>query len=178
VLQGCGEGSFAVARTLDDFSRELSLGLLLVSLMELRRAIDQLLLDVAVWRVESAQLQLGGQIVHNSFVRSTFTSQPSSDCKNPFGVQPSDVEVSEATPANQVILPLLHALVLEERIDNRLGAPFARIILHVAHPSSPSHRPALSAGFAVFTEACTSSEGALPDGQASPTLEPAPPLRR
>ena len=111
AVNGLVERALASTRELDDFPRELSPGSLLLNLIDLR-PIHQLLVDVSIWRVESAQAQFGGKIVHSSFVRPTFSSKPSSDCENPFGVQPSDIEVGEATPANQVILPPLHALVL------------------------------------------------------------------
>jgi hypothetical protein len=156
-MNGLVERTFARERELGDLSRKLTLRLFVRDLRDLRGAVDQFLFDGAVWRFESARSQLRSQIIHCSFVGWILASEPSSDGNDPLSVQPSDLDVSEATPARQVILSLLHALVLEERIDDRLGPSSPRIIVHLAHVSYPrSLRPASAAGFVFFLDrSCT-----------------------
>src|SRR5262249_54946287 len=68
-------------REFDNLLRELSLSLLLVGLIELREAIDQLSFDIAVWRFYPAQSQFG---------------EPSSNCKNPVGVSATQMSLALA----------------------------------------------------------------------------------
>jgi hypothetical protein len=97
------------------------------------------LFNSEVWWFKPAQPQFRCQVIHHSFFRVIFVSQPASDCSDPVVGQLWNIERGEAPAARQVVLRLLQALVLQECIDNQLGI-FSRIISHLIHLRLPISR--------------------------------------
>jgi len=99
----------------------LSYSFLSLGLARLRGAVGQLLFNSAIWRFEPTQSQLGHQIVHLSFFCAMLVSKPAPNRIDPVSVESFNIEIGEAPATGQVSLHLFHALVLQERIHNRLG---------------------------------------------------------
>jgi len=90
-----------LSHELADFPRDLSYSFLSLSLVRFSVAIDQLLFDSTVWWFEPAQSQLRREIIHQPFFCAMFVSKPSPNCNDPAFVQPSNVQLGEATATGQ-----------------------------------------------------------------------------
>src|SRR6516162_423307 len=99
--------SRAVVHEIADFLYEISYFFFLRGAVRLSKAIGELLLDSAIWRLETAQSQLGRQVIHRQLVFPGFMSKPASDCDDPAFIELRDIELGESPSAAEIVLLLL-----------------------------------------------------------------------
>jgi len=127
VRLGFSRAAFVLTHELANFPRDLSYFSFSPGLFGISKTFGELLFNSAIWGFEPAQSQLRCKIIHHHFICLIFPGKPAPDCDDPVFLQLSHREFGETTSASEVVQLVLHALVLQECIDDRPGAIFARI---------------------------------------------------
>ena len=137
---GLARTAFVLTYELTNFARDLSNFFFSLCVFRMSETVGKLLFNSAIWGFEPAQSQFRCKIIHHHFICLIFPCKPAPNRDDPVFIQLSGREFGETPSASEIVPLLLHALVLEECIDDRSGTIFARIAVgHLGYPSPSNH---------------------------------------